>query len=315
MEKAKAAVANFTSRHGHTTDVEEVVRPAVVAEEVKPHRHEDVIQAVDREVHQHHHHTTVQPLKAREVLPEKHLHNVVPIEEREFHHENEEETRARLAREAAKFKDTTTVLETHHTQAAAPTVTGEHVHHHVHETVQPIVLKETIKPEVVHTVVPIHETHISATQHHGMSKLPMKTLEEFTAAGGVLTGNKSAAHETYEGPPRPYNKELQTDLADLDLNRRGHRQTDSGVGGVGSSNADTSNFENKVDPRVDGDRNGTSGLGHTAIGDTSYMNAGVGNTSGEADPGNYGNDLGESTSRGSTGKPSLAARLNPFKDT
>lgn len=69
MEKAKQAVAKLVSRDGkHTTEVDEDVRQAVTDEQVRPHRHEHVTTAVDKEVHQDHHHTTVQPLKAKEVL-------------------------------------------------------------------------------------------------------------------------------------------------------------------------------------------------------------------------------------------------------
>lgn len=157
MEAAKAAVSKFTGNRGHQTSVEETVSPAVTHDAIKPHRHEESTQAIDREVHQHHYHTTVQPLSHQETLPEKHTHNLLPTEHREFHHDDEPSTKEKLAAELAQFKDHSVTHETHHTQAAAPSVTGEHVHHHVHETVVPVVHKETIQPEVVHTTMPIHE--------------------------------------------------------------------------------------------------------------------------------------------------------------
>jgi hypothetical protein len=157
MDAAKAAIEKITGNRGHHTTVEETVVPSVTHEAVKPHRHEEATQAVDREVHQHHHHTTVQPLTHQETLPEKHTHNILPTENREFHHNDESATKERLAAEMANFKNESTTHETTHTKAAAPSVTGEHVHHHVHETVVPVVHKETIQPEVVHTTVPIHE--------------------------------------------------------------------------------------------------------------------------------------------------------------
>lgn len=157
MDAAKAAISKFTSNRGHHTTVEETVNPAVTSETVKPHRHEEATQAVDREVHQHHYHTTVQPLSHTERLPEKHTHNILPTEHREFRHDNEEHTHQKVSADLGRFKDSSRTEQTHHTQAAAPSVTGEHVHHHVHETVVPVVHKETIQPEVVHTTVPIHE--------------------------------------------------------------------------------------------------------------------------------------------------------------
>lgn len=69
MEKAKQAVSNFVSGSGkHKTTVDEEVRKPVTEEHVRPHQHEDITTAVDKEVHQHHHHTTVQPLTTQEVL-------------------------------------------------------------------------------------------------------------------------------------------------------------------------------------------------------------------------------------------------------
>lgn len=158
MEAAKEAVSKFTSKRGHHTSVEESVLPAVTNETVKPHRHEEATQAVDREVHQHHHHTTVQPLSHTERLPEKHTHNILPTEHREFRHEDEAATKSRLAADLGHFKDVSRTEKTHQTQAAAPSVTGEHVHHHVHETVVPVIHKETVQPEVVHTTIPVHES-------------------------------------------------------------------------------------------------------------------------------------------------------------
>lgn len=69
MDKAKKAVSSFLSQDGkHKTSVDEDVRKAVTEEHVFPQQHEEVVTAVDREVHQDHHQTVVQPLKAKETL-------------------------------------------------------------------------------------------------------------------------------------------------------------------------------------------------------------------------------------------------------
>jgi hypothetical protein len=49
----------FTGKRGHTTDVTESVAPGVTSEYVKPTRHEELAETVDREVHQDHYHTTI----------------------------------------------------------------------------------------------------------------------------------------------------------------------------------------------------------------------------------------------------------------
>jgi hypothetical protein len=129
--------------------------------------------------------------------------------------------------EAARFKDASVTHETQHTTEVAPRVGGGHEHHHVmiralalrfptvfssplivHENAQPVVHKETIQPEVVHTTVPIHEIHPAEAEHHGPSVLPMKKMEEFTM-GGILTSGGQKANETYEGEPKPYNQAMQ----------------------------------------------------------------------------------------------------------
>merc|ERR1711939_633712 len=318
MEAARAAVNKITGQRGHHTTVEESVGPAVTQETIKPHRHEEATQAVDREVHQHHYHTTVQPLQHQERLPEKHTHNILPAEEREFHHDNKQDTEQRLASEVGHFKDHKRVEQTHHTQAAAPTVTGEHVHHHVHETVVPVVQKETIQPEVVHTTIPVHETHHAASQHHGLSALPMKTLDEFKTAGGVLTGGKHGAHEEYDGPPRKYNDKLSTTFEKLGLEAKeamfGHHSgtTGTGVGsniGSGSHHRQTdsgiSGFDNNIERKeaslnrgIDRDRTSNTGLDRDRTGNTGLGSSGR-------------HDVDDTTSQK---KPSLLQRLNPRTD-
>lgn len=217
MEAARRAVAEFTARKGHTTEVHETVRPAITLETVKPTRHEITTEAVDREVHQHHYHTTVQPLSHTETLPTKHTHNLIPIKHTTHHHGDLEATKARVAAELAVFKNHSMRMPVTHTNATLPPVIGEHYHHHVHEVVQPVVYKEVHAPEVVHTTIPIHETHHYEPVHHGMSAMAMKHMEEFTKLGGILTGSKAPTHERYEGAPRPYLKELTTTAEKLGL--------------------------------------------------------------------------------------------------
>lgn len=85
---------------------------------------------LDREVHQDHYHTTVQPIQDREVLPEQHKHTVAPVQERHIDHGDDAAVRRRLEEERARFHDTRVEAASVHTQSTAPTVAGEHVHHH-----------------------------------------------------------------------------------------------------------------------------------------------------------------------------------------
>lgn len=152
---------------------------------------------------------------------------MAPVEHKEFHHGNERDTRATLEREAAKFKDTTTTHNTTRSAETAPVVTGERIHHHVHEHVQPVIQKETVQPHVVHTTIPIHETHHAAPVHHGTSTLPVKTLEEFTSERGGLAERASQKLTEFEGCPKPYRRELQGEQLEGDKSMHLHGHGDN----------------------------------------------------------------------------------------
>lgn len=94
----------------------------------------------------------------------------------------------------------------------------------VHETVQPVIHKEVLAPEVVHTTIPIHEKHIAPSEHHGMSQLPMKTLDQMQSSGADLTAGSHQVHQ-YEGHPKPYNQAMQPHPADVDLHPGRHDGT------------------------------------------------------------------------------------------
>merc|ERR1711974_290867 len=211
MDSAKAAVKDFMSKSGqHDTTVHEKVAPAVKHETIERQKHEEYISAIDKEVHQDHYHTTEQPVLDKEILPEQHHHNVIPVEHRSYEHGSNDEVEARLAKERAQYRDTVERVEGATTRNVAPVVAGEHKHHHVHETIQPVIQKQTIEPHVTHTTVPIHEVHHNAAQHHAASALPAVSMEEFKKSGGALSGREErtdgfvgepkSAHTSTHGP-------------------------------------------------------------------------------------------------------------------
>ncbi|KAL6879442.1 hypothetical protein HDV57DRAFT_498921 [Trichoderma longibrachiatum] len=142
--------------------------------------------------------------------PEKHHERVLPTEHRSFDHGSKRDEQNFLERDAAKFKDVSVTHDkTHETHTEAPVVAGERVHHHVHEHVQPVIHKETVAPEVIHTTVPVHETHKAAAVHHGTKVLPPKTLSEFTGGQGLPESRESRVKEQYEGCPTFDGKDLE----------------------------------------------------------------------------------------------------------
>lgn len=212
--------------------------PGVTHETVSPHQREETQIATDREIHQDHHHTTVQPVTQREVLGEKHHHNLVPVEHRTHDHRDTADTESYLARNAAQFKDQSVRAETHQTSSAAPAIAGEHVHHHIHETIQPVVQKETIEPHVVHTTVPIHEIHHNKAQHHAASSLPAVSMDEFKSGGGALTGRDERI-DFFKGEPKSLEHALGGNHSGQGLKGSSHHSAkDSGIGaGVGTGAA------------------------------------------------------------------------------
>lgn len=129
----------------------------------------------------------------------------MPVEHKTFEHGGDADTRQHLERDAAKYRDTSTTHNATHSTSAGATMSGERIHHHVHEHIQPVINKETIAPSVVHTTVPIHETHHAAPVHHETTTLPTKSLEEFTGTGGrtVLEGRGVQQVREFEGCPQP----------------------------------------------------------------------------------------------------------------
>jgi len=276
MEKAQAAVSNFMKKAGHhDTTVHERVAPAVTHETVIPQKHENVTTAIDKEVHQDHHHTSIQPVKDKQVLSEQHHHNVVPVEQREFHHGKDHDVKSKLAETAAHFKDHQTVAPTKETHSAAPVVAGEHIHHHVHETIQPVVERETVQPHVVHTTVPVHEVHHNAAKVHEVSSLPAVHMADFKKSGGVLSGREER-FDGFEGEPRSIGGGHHTGSHTTGSHTTGTSSTTGGLGttsGLGSTTGTHhqhtdgphhNDAANKFDPRVDSDRDGSNTTGkHT----------------------------------------------------
>lgn len=302
MDKAKAAIADFMSKSGQKdTTVHETVAPAVQHEVVKPHQHEEILTAVDKEVHQDHYHRTIQPVKDREVLPEKHTAQLGSVQHREFDHRDHDQDKRALATEQSGFKSDRVIENTTTSQSAAAAVAGEHVHHHIHETIQPVINKETIQPSVIHTTVPIHETHHNAAVHHEASVLPTVTLDDFKKRGGVL-GGREERYDGFEGEPKNIGGAVAAGLH--------HRRDDShhtaNTAAVASEGVRTGDVSKRAathgdhDP-LDGIERRSGSNGSSDYGSTLEK----GNSNG-----NYRSTVGGTNGK----KPSLGDKLNPKID-
>ena len=285
MDQAKAAVKDFMNKSGHhDTTVHEKVAPAVTHETINRQQHEQVQTAIDKEVHQDHYHTSVQPVVDKEVLQEQHHHNVIPVEHRSYEHDDTNAVQQRLQSEQSKFRDEVERVEGEKSHSVAPVVAGEHIHHHVHETIQPVVNKQTIEPHVVHTTVPIHEVHHNAAQHHSTSALPAVSMSDFKKQGGVLSGREER-YDGFEGEPRSVGGALGGSETGTGISSGQHTGHHSGsqMGAEGLGGSRTDNY-------------GSNSRGTTGTDSYDSTNTGTSNT-------------------GKTGKPSMMDKLNPSKDS
>lgn len=192
------------SNKADSTEVCTETAPAVVQEHVSRNETVEQIEAIDRERHIHHHQHRVQPIVDQQTLPTQHQYNVVPEVTRESKHDMLPEHREKLEQQRTLYRDTKEVGETQRSLATAPAVAAEHVHHHVHETIQPVINRETVQNTHVHTTVPIHEKIHDAPIVHEHTVLPTVSLAEFQAKVGGEHQHKDGdhTHAYYEGSPR-----------------------------------------------------------------------------------------------------------------
>ncbi|CAG8984169.1 hypothetical protein HYALB_00008171 [Hymenoscyphus albidus] len=168
------------------TTVEGEIKPAVEHTHVKK-QHETREQTfVEKEKHQDHYHTTIQPLKDSEIIPEKHDH----VQETKHKSINKDDNKA-----AAKAKADQAGFESTHdekkfeSKTKEPTLQDEHVHHHLHETIQPVIEKEVIVPSVTHKRVVVKEKIQEPAEHHGVTTNSTMSVEDFK---NKVDGDKKA---------------------------------------------------------------------------------------------------------------------------
>jgi hypothetical protein len=112
-----------------------------------------------------------------------------------------------LEEEKAQFRNTKTVDDAQETHSQSRDIVGEHIHHHVHETIQPVIQKETIQPSTIHTTIPIHEVHHNEPKLHSVSTLPAVGMDAFKRDGGPLDG-RGELRDRFSGEPKPIEETL-----------------------------------------------------------------------------------------------------------
>ncbi len=126
---------------------------------------------------------------------------------------------------------------------------------------QPLIQKDVIQPEVVHTTVPVHEVHHLAASHHPTTSLPAVSMDEYKRQGGTLSAVSGSEQRTkeFEGCPTGVSTHQQGE----NIKKSSSASTSSGKKGQGIGSADTKEkpgIIDKLNPFKDSDGDGKSGF-------------------------------------------------------
>jgi hypothetical protein len=73
-------------------------------------------------------------------------------------------------------------------------------HHHIHETIQPVVQRETVSPSVIHTTKNVHEHHTDQPVVHDQTVEPTLSINQFKDKVGNLEGGHTTSHHHHMKP-------------------------------------------------------------------------------------------------------------------
>ncbi|ODN91357.1 allergen [Cryptococcus wingfieldii CBS 7118] len=181
-----------------TTEVCTESAPEVVQEHVRPQEHVKTADAIDRERHVHHHQHRVQPVADSQTLPEKHIHSTAPIVHTEHTEDMLPEHQQTLQQQRGLHQSQKTEGGVERSGEHVGVAVNEHAHHHIHETIQPVIQRETVAPTVVHKTNAVHETVKEAPIVHEVTTLPTVSAAEYAQ---TREEPGQGVCRTYEGGP------------------------------------------------------------------------------------------------------------------
>lgn len=170
---------------------------------------------------------------------------------------------------------------------------------------QPVLHKETIQPNVVHTTVPIHETHHNPAQHHSTTALPPVSMDEYKNQGGAL-GGRQERFDVFEGEPKTIHGSVSTM----------HNKKDHGV-----KNPPEGVFHGDFDPLDGGKGHHTSGgpLGNkqhaTGVNPALSSQSSVQREHRDIERGGNAAHANRGSGEMTKESPSLLDKLNPMTDS
>lgn len=174
------------------TTVKSEVAPAVEHTHVRKEHETREQKFVEKERHQDHYHTTIQPLKDSEVQDEEHDH--VQETKHRVINKDDNTAKAKAETDVAGLESTEDQRE-FESKTKEPTVTDEHVHHHLHETVQPVIEKEVVVPSVTHKRIDVKEKIKDPSKHHEVTTNSAISVEEFEKKLGGKTESSAVVDD------------------------------------------------------------------------------------------------------------------------
>ncbi|ORY83891.1 hypothetical protein BCR37DRAFT_378902 [Protomyces lactucae-debilis] len=112
-----------------------------------------------------------------------------------------ERSKRALEEQKQAYTSTTTQEPTQYSKIEAAAIGSDTTHHHVHETIQPVIQRDVVQKEVIHTTVPIHEIIHEKPVVHEATVEPTITMEAFMKKHGSVSGGTVVSREERPGTP------------------------------------------------------------------------------------------------------------------
>ncbi|KAF8902723.1 hypothetical protein CPB85DRAFT_1417184 [Mucidula mucida] len=201
----------------------------VTHEHVRHQEVEEVVRQKEKDRHVHHvqHHSI--PVTQKEEKDEVHHEKIHPMTEVHEKHANTNDDTVRLDAQVQGNKDHVYHGDKERTVLDKGTAVNEHVHHHTHHVIQPIIEKETFDRHRVHTVIPSHEEiHEAPIVHDSQQHAPISMQDFMQTYGGDSVTSGAVPHDqigskvmhppdcerTVDGPGEKLAKELRLGAAE-----------------------------------------------------------------------------------------------------
>ena len=111
-----------------------------------------------------------------------------------------EEDAARHQKMHTGITDHQKIAPTERSTVEGGTNTQHLTHHHIHESIQPVIQRETVQPSVIHTTKNVHEHITDRPIVHDQTVEPTLSINQFKDKVGHLTGGHSTSHHEHMKP-------------------------------------------------------------------------------------------------------------------